>query len=288
MSNKILVLGATGNVGSALVEALVEKGEQVKAGTRHPAEYPATKNVEPVALDFEQPKAETYAAALDGVNRIFALTKTADVHADKTLNPLIDQAKAAGVYHIVLMTAMGVDQADADVSSIRRVELHLINSGINYTILRPNWFMQNFAPGFLLPMIQQGGTIYLPTDDAKTSFIDARDIAAVAAAALTEEGHAGKEYTLTGGEALSYGEAAIILSEAANREISYVAIDEKAFLEGMISAGWLPEQAEFMAMLFSIVRQGWSAPVVPVVNEVLGREPIALQQYAFDHADAWK
>ena len=287
MSNKILVLGATGNVGSALVEALVEKGEQVKAGTRHPAEYPATKNVEPVALDFEQPKAEAYAAALDGVNKVFALTKTADVHADKTLNPLIDQAKAAGVSHIVLMTAMGVDQAPDDVP-IRQVELHLINSGIGYTILRPNWFMQNFSPGFLLPMIEQGGTIYLPADDAKTSFIDARDIAAVAAAALTEEGHVGKEYTLTGGEALSYSDAVATLSEAASREINYVAIDDSAFRDALASAGWLPEQVDFMAGLFYIVRQGWTAPVSPVVNEILGREPIALQQYAFDHADAWK
>ncbi|HRV96460.1 MAG TPA: NAD(P)H-binding protein, partial [Anaerolineae bacterium] len=179
MSHKILVLGATGNVGSALVKFLVEKGEQVKAATRHPADYPPTGNVEPVALDFERP--DTYASALVGVDRVFAITKTADIHADKTLNPLIDQAKAAGVAHIILMTAMGVDQAPEDVP-IRRVELHLINSGVDYTILRPNWFMQNFSPGFLLPMIQQGGTFYLAADDTKTSLIDARDIAAVAAA----------------------------------------------------------------------------------------------------------
>lgn len=285
MSHKILVVGATGNVGSSLVEVLVKKGEQVKAGTRHPADYPPTDNVEPVAFDFDQP--ETYAPALVGVDRVFAITKTADIQADKTLIPLIDQAKAAGVAHIVLMTAMGVDQAPADVP-IRRLELHLINSGIDYTILRPNWFMQNFSPGFLLPMIQQGGAFYLAADDSKTSLIDARDIAAVAAAALTEEGHAGREYTLTGGEAFTYSEAAAILSEAANREINYVAIDDSAFRDALASAGWEPEQVGFFADLFYIVRQGWVAPVSPAVSEILGREPISLQQYALDYVEAWR
>jgi len=285
MSHKILVLGATGNVGSALVKFLVEKGEQVKAATRHPADYPPTGNVEPVALDFERP--DTYASALVGVDRVFAITKTADIHADKTLNPLIDQAKAAGVAHIILMTAMGVDQAPEDVP-IRRVELHLINSGVDYTILRPNWFMQNFSPGFLLPMIQQGGTFYLAADDSKTSLIDARDIAAVAAAVLTEEGHAGQEYTLTGGEAFTYSEAAAILSEAANREINYVAIDDGAFRDALASAGWGPEQVGFFADLFYIVRQGWVAPVLPTVTNILGREPITLQQYALDYVEAWR
>ncbi|MCB0164604.1 MAG: SDR family oxidoreductase [Anaerolineae bacterium] len=285
MSHKILVLGATGNVGSSLVEFLVKKGKQVKAATRHPADYPSTDNVEPVSLDFERP--ETYAPALVGVDRVFALTKTADVQADKTLTPLIDQAKAAGVTQIVLMTALGVDQAPEDVP-IRRLELHLINSGIDYTILRPNWFMQNFNPGFLLPMIQQGGTFYLAADDAKTSFIDTRDIAAVAAVVLTEEGHAGKEYALTGGEAFTYSEAAAILSEAANREINYVAIDDGAFREALASAGWRPEQVGFFADLFYIVRQGWVASVSPAVAEILEREPISLQQYAFNYAEAWR
>ncbi|MCB9100266.1 MAG: SDR family oxidoreductase [Anaerolineales bacterium] len=285
MSYKILVLGATGNVGSSIVEFLAQKGEQVKAATRHPADYPPTDNVEPVAFDFDRP--ETYAPALAGVDRVFALTKTADIQADKTLIPLIDQAKAAGVTHIVLMTAIGVDQAPEDVP-IRRLELHLINSGIDYTILRPNWFMQNFSPGFLLPMIQQGGTFYLAAADSKTSFIDTRDIAAVAATALTEAGHAGQEYALTGSEAYSYSEAAVILSEAANREINYVAIDDGAFREALASAGWRPEQVGFFADLFYIVRQGWVAPVSPAVGEILGREPISLQQYAFDYAETWK
>lgn len=285
MSGKILVIGATGNVGSPLVESLAEMGEQVKAATRQPQDYPQRENVELVRFDYDSP--ETHDPALAGVDRLFIIPKNADVQADKSINPIVDRAKAAGVNHIVLMTAMGVDQAGEEVP-YRRVELHLMQSGVDYTILRPNWFMQNFSPGFILPMIQQSGTFYLPAADSKTSFIDTRDIAAVAAEVFTQAGHAGQGYTLTGSEALTYSEAAEILSAAAGREIRYVAVDDAAFREALSSAGWLPPQVEMMSGLFHMVRQGWVAAVSPTVGEVLGREPISLQRYAQDHADAWK
>jgi uncharacterized protein YbjT (DUF2867 family) len=148
--------------------------------------------------------------------------------------------------------------------------------------------MQNFNPGFLLPTIQEKGAIYLPTADAKSSFIDTRDIAAVAAVALTEDGHQGKEYTLTGAHALSYTEAAEIIAHVTGRKISYIAISDDDAREAMKSAGWPPEQVEFMIGLFNFVRQGWTASISPAVSSVLGREPIAFEQFARENADAWK
>ncbi len=146
MSNKILVLGATGKVGQTLVQLLAEKGEQVKAATRQPAAYPAQPNVEAVAFDQDQP--QSWSPALADVDRLFLLSaKAGDLQPDQTLNPLIDAAKTAGVRKIVLMTAMGVEQAEG--VGLREVEKHLIASGVNYTILRPNWFMQNVTLGFM-------------------------------------------------------------------------------------------------------------------------------------------
>ena len=285
MSNKILVVGATGNVGSVLVKILSEQGEAIKAATRRPDDYPQLPGVEAVAFDYARP--ETFGPALEGVDRAFAIAPTADPNAAQTVTPLFEAAKAAGVRHLVLMTAFGVDQAPDDVP-YRKLELNLINLGVPYTILRPNWFMQNFAPGFILPSIQQSGGIFLPADDAKTSFIDTRDIAAVAAAALTQSGHENKEYPLTGSQALSYGEAAAILSSAAGRTIAYTSISDDDMRGALLGMGWLPEQADFMATLFDSVRQGWVAPVVPTVSQVLNRDPISLEQYAADHADYWK
>lgn len=285
MSNKILVIGATGNVGSNLVNFLAEKGEQVRAATRHPDDYPDLANVEAVEFDYDRP--ETYGPALEGVDRVYVIARNADAHADKVIIPFIDQAEAAGVDHIVLMTAMGVDQAPKEVP-YRKIELHLMDAGVDYTILRPNWFMQNFNPGFFLPMIKQNGGIFLPVGDAKTSLIDVRDIAAVAAVVFTEDGHKGKEYALTGGEALSYQEAADIVSEVSGRKIKYVPISDDDLRGAFKQMGFNPEQTEMMVGLFQTVRQGWTAAVTPTVSNLLGREPITFEQFARENADAWK
>lgn len=283
--NKILVIGATGNVGRVLTRRLAEMGEPVKAATRQPQGYGVLENVEPVLFDYDQP--DTWAKALTGVDRVFSLTKNADVQPDKTVIPFFDAAKAAGIEHIVFMTAMGVDQAP-DALPLRQVEKYLMASGVAYTILRPNWFMQNLNPGFLLPPIQQSGAFYLPAAEAKTSLIDTQDIAAVAAVILTEAGHRGKEYTLTGGEALSYHEAAQIMSEFAGRQITYVPVDDDALRGALTGAGWLTEQAEFMVGLFQGVRQGWAAPVSPAVSQLLGRDPITFTEFARENAAAWR
>ncbi len=285
MMQKVLVIGATGNIGHTLVKLLAEKGEAVKAATRHPHTYPAQAGVEAVAFDYDQ--LDSYATVLSGVDRVFAIPKNADPVAQETLNPFIDAAKAAGVKHFVLSTAMGVDQAPPELG-YRQVELHLINSGLDYTILRPNWFMQNFNPGFILPMIQAGGAIYLPAGDAQVSFIDTADIAEVAAKILTEPGHAGREYTLTGGAALSHADAAVIISTAAGREVHYVSIPDQAMREALTGAGWRPGQVELMLGLFGGVRQGWSAPVVPILPDLLGRAPLTFEQFAAANAEAWR
>ena len=282
MSNTILVIGATGNVGRPLVELLAGQGIAVKAATRHPETYTAAPGVEAVAFDYARPG--TWAAALDGVGRLFLLAQGAGNEPDHAMIPFLEQAQAAGVGYVVLMTAMGVDQTER---GLRKVELHLMASGLGYTILRPNWFMQNFT-GYMGDMIRRQGGLYLPTGNGKNSLIDTRDIAAVAAAAFTEDGHAGKAYTLTGSESLNYAEAVAVLADVAGRAIPFVAITEDDARKALVGAGWPPEDIDLMLYLYNGIRQGWYAAVAPDVSAVLGRPPITLRQFAEKHADAWR
>jgi uncharacterized protein YbjT (DUF2867 family) len=285
MDNKCLVIGATGSIGSPLVQYLVEKGESIKAATRTPENYLAQTNVEPVYFDYDKP--ETLTSALERVNRVFMITKPNDPEPDKTLNPFIDKAQRAGVRHIVLVTALGVERA-GDELGYRRVEKHLMASGIDYTILRPGWFMQSFISGFILSTIKQRNSIYLPAANAKISLIDSRDIAAVGAAALTEAGHKGKEYTLTGGEALNFVEIAEILSQVTQCPIEYVNVSTEELNKIVSEVGGYPGPLEIMERFFQSVRKGTFALISPAVSEVLGRDPINFEQFVRENATLWK
>src|SRR3989441_4126768 len=197
MAGEILVIGATGSVGSELVTQLVRRSERVRAATRNAEEAKRGLDnaIELVEFDLERP--ETFAVALDGVDRVFLIARPGDDHADRVAFPLIDEMKRREVRHVVDLSAMGVETRD-DIA-LRKVERYLEDSGIGFTHLRPNFFMQIFSAGPLLMDIRSTDAIHIPAADAKLSYIDLRDIAAVAAVALTERGHVGKAYTLTGG-----------------------------------------------------------------------------------------
>jgi uncharacterized protein YbjT (DUF2867 family) len=288
MSKSVLVTGSTGKTGSEVVKGLLAKGETVRAGAHTPDKatgmFGSQAGVQVVSLDLGRP--ETFDAALAGVDRVYLLAVTGETAADKALMPFVDRAKSAGVRHIAYMTARGAEMDENN--PLRKVERYIEKSGMAYTFLRPSWFMQNFSSGFIAPMIQGMGGIYLPAADAKTSFIDARDIAAVGVAALTEPGHDGKAYALTGGQAWTYGEAAEILSRAAGKSIRYVALSDEDFRSSLAAQGWKPEQIAMFSNLFSGVRQGWAAAVSPDVANVLGRPQITLEQFAQDHAAVWR
>jgi len=208
-----------------------------------------------------------------------------DPTAPESMKPVIDLAKAIGVGHVVLNSALGVD-ANED-APLRKVERILIDSGISYTILRPNFFMENFSTGFIAPMIAHANAFFLAAEDAKTSFISVRDIAAVAATAFAES-LIGKEYNLTGPRALDHAEAAAIISEAAGKTISYNAIPKEAMLQGARDKG-MPEGAvQYMAVLYQAVRNGWTEGVTADVEQVTGKAPVTFEEFAKKNANAWK
>lgn len=281
-SAPLLVLGATGTVGSRLVEHLAQRGETVRAATRDPDRYDAAASpVEPVRFDYTAP--DTYAPALRGARAVFMMAPS-DTAVYERLVPFLDTASEAGAEHVVFMTAMGVDQAPPDVP-LRQAELHLQDSRPAHTILRPNWFMQNFLT-YWRGMIEHDGILHLPAADAATSFIDARDIADAAATVLTEPGHDGQGYTLTGPEALTYHEAASILADVWHRPLRYEPVSDDEAHRLFTDAGLDADYAGMLVGLFQNVKAGHAAPVTPDVEQVTGHGPRSLRQFAEDYAQA--
>ncbi len=165
----ILVTGATGQLGHAVVKALVGRGLNVRAATRKTTRIKWTDRVQPVVFDYEDQS--LHKAALDNMSALFLIAPPLDSQAPGKLIPFIDKAKEMGVGHVVFTSAL---KADSDEKNpLRIIEHHLMKSGLNWTILRPNFFMENFSTGFLAHMIANGG-IWHAAGDAKTSFISVK------------------------------------------------------------------------------------------------------------------
>lgn len=276
MSGKVLVTGATGLVGNEVVKGLLKRGCEVKAASRAGVEVPGA---EPVAFSFGDPDKQL--AALEDVDRVFLLVPSQLLaQADEVVPRFVERMEAAGTTRVVCMTGMTAERPDAPMNS---VEASVQQSDMNHTILRPNWFNQNFAPGFYLEMMKGAGALFIPAGDAKLSFVDTRDIGEVAAVSLTQSGHEGMEYTLTGPEALNHFQACEIISRVANREIRYVPITDDDLREALTTQGLPPEGVEGMVALYQLTRAGLCEPVSPDVESVLGRPAISFAQFAEDY-----
>ncbi len=286
MSDTVLVIGATGKVGSELLKLLVGSKLQARAATRNPGQ--AGKflpgSVETVEFDFEKPK--TFTPALRGVKKVFLIARPTDNKSDQAGIPFVEEARRQGVAHIVNLTAMGIEHNDT--FPLRVLEKYIEASGIAFTHLRPNWFMQNFNQGIMADEIRRTGSLHLPAADAKISFIDVRDIAAMAFAALTDPRHEGKAYTITGDDALDHHQVTAALSVVAGRRISYVPLTEEVACAALAKAGLPSDVIERWRKFYQLVRRGACAPVYPDLHNVLCRPAISFERYANDYAASWR
>ncbi|ENC9834410.1 SDR family oxidoreductase [Vibrio fluvialis] len=271
--NKVLVLGASGHVGQPLVAELLAKGEQVKAASRSGQAFGAAEGV---VFDFADPT--TFDAAFDGVDRAYVMLPGGYVESKALLEPVI-QAAAERNVKVVFQSVLGVDADDS--IPYRQVEIALENSGVPYVILRPNWFADNFHTYWKAGIDQ--GVIGVPAGDGKSSFIDVRDIASSAAAALTTNRFDNQAFNLTGPEALSYAQAAQKISEALGKPVAYQAMEEGAFCDLLKSVGVPADYAEFLTSIFYPVREGWTAGVSDAVATLTGKAPRLLDEYIADH-----
>ena len=284
MSERILVIGSTGKVGGELVKILIRNKKTFRAAARNPSARKKEHSVEFVEFDYDRP--ETFAPALSGIDKVFLVARPGDNHSDKAAKPFIDEMITAKVRLIVNLTAMGVERDESFM--LRILEKNVEKSGIPFVHLRPNWFMQNFNCAPMLTEIRAKGTLHLPAADAKLSFIDVRDIAAAGYAALTEERHSNKAYTLTGKEALSHFDVAEKLSRVSGKRITYVPVTEEIACSGLAKNGVPQELIDRWAEFYRKIRLGFCSPVTADVDILLGRPPIIFDQYASDYAEAWK
>ena len=271
-----LILGASGTVGSTLANLLSEQGHEVRRATRTPRH--------PQDVQLNLLTGEGLSEAVTGVKGLFLMSPPGYTAQDQLLKPAIDAAREAKVERVVLMTAMG---ADADDSiPFRQAELYLEQSGLAYQIIRPNWFMQNFN-SYWIHDIQEHNEIALPVGDAATSFIDARDIAAVAAELLTSDRPSGA-YSLTGPEALTHGEVAERISAQAGRQITFRDISPEATREKLLAAGLPEDYAGFMLTILDALKQGYAAAVTSSVEDILGRPARTFTAYVEEHRAAFQ
>jgi uncharacterized protein YbjT (DUF2867 family) len=287
MTTKILVTGATGTIGSQLVAALKGRNDvAVRVGVRSAAKAAGLTGGNVTPVDFEYDKPEQVKAAVEGVQKLFLVTPLVQNQVELA-GRLIETAKAAGVRHIVKLSALGVDSEPGIQLGRwhRAVEKSIEGSGMTWTFLRPNNFMENFF-NYYPP--DASGNIYLPCGTAACSWVAGSDIAAVAAAALTGSGHEGKAYTLTGPEALTIGQVAALLSEVSGRKISYVDVPEAAASKAMLDMGMPAWMVNAMMELHGINKAGYAAVVADDIQRVTGRAPTRFAQFAQRNAARWK
>jgi uncharacterized protein YbjT (DUF2867 family) len=283
--DKILVTGATGRVGGALVQRLLESDVEIKAATRTPtAVGPAARRLEVVELDYDL--TETWDAAVQWADRVFLVPPPFDPQADERLVPFLDWAVQSGTRHVVLLSAMGAEIRER--MALRRVEERIERTGVAWTFLRSNVYMQNLARGFITRQIRREGVFRIPAGDGAVSFVDSRDVAAVAAAVLSGEDHFGRAYTLTGPEALTHGQAAALMADAAGRPVAYEPASDDDLRGWLGDAGWPADQAETFVRLFASIRAGDRAAVTPEAERLLGRAAVRFEEFARDHAGAWR
>ena len=285
MAKNILVTGATGTVGSDVLRGLSgREGIHVRAAVRdkNKAAALAGPGVELTLFDYSKP--ETLAPACRDVDAMFMVSPFASDGVAQSL-ALLDAARAAGVKHVVKLSVTHSVRGTTVGRWHAAIDDALKKSGMAWTILLPGGFMQNFietsAP-------QPDGGLYLPAGSAKATFIDTRDIAAVAVKALTEPGHRGKEYELSGPEALSYAEVAAIMSEASGRQIRYVDVPEAAARQSMLDA-YLPEcLVDVILELNAWSKAGGAMEITSTAADLLGRPATAFREFTRDYADHWK
>lgn len=286
-SRTIFVTGATGTIGSETVRALRDRADlRVRAGVRSidKGRPLAGANVAPVAFDFADP--EGWPAAFRGVDALMLITPAAPGQVP-VARSIIDAATNAGVRRVVRLSVIfaGAEPGIALGREHREVEEHLRASGLEWVFLRPNSFMQNFYHHY---SPDARGRIHLATGHGASSFVDAVDVGAAAAAALTDPDHAGGIYDLTGPEALTTGEVARILSEVSGRDIQHVDIPEDVARQAMIGAGVPAGFVEALLELHAFMRAGAGAPVLPGVEQLTGRPPRSFEEFARSNAAAWR
>ena len=258
----VLVLGGTGKTGRRIATRLKALGVPIRIGSR--SSLPS----------FDWHNEATWDACLNDVTAVYInyAPDLAMPGATDAIQALVDRAKTHKVRHLVLLSGRGEEEAQA----CERIVQH---SGIAWTVVRASWFNQNFSEGAFVEMVQ-AGQITLPNVATPEPFVDVNDIADIVVAALTEPGHAGELYEVTGPRMMTIAEVATELSQATGRDIRYVPVPHGAFLTGLAESGAPKDAVWMLDYLFSTVLDGRNAHLTDGVQRALGRPPKDFADYA--------
>jgi len=281
MDGRIVLTGATGNTGQVVAEELERRGVPFVAMARREAarEQLAAKGIDTVAGDFDDPS--SLEPALDGAAKAY-LVCTPDERLVPRETAFIEAAKKVGVGHIVRCSAYmsGIDAPTQNLRSHGIIDQVLVDSGITYTILRPIGFMQTFTL-FMWDTVQKAGAMTLPTGDGGMPMIDVRDVAAVAVEALTEPGHEGKIYDLTGPESLNFYQVAEIMQRVLDRPVTFLPGDDTQTRMIMLVLG-VPETPREHVLKCCRMQREHQIEKVHTTLQDLGFEPTTYEQFLRD------
>lgn len=264
-----LIIGGTGKTGRKVVESLRQLNQNVRVGSRS-AEIP-----------FDWENTDTYAPSLEGIDRVY-ITYQPDLAvpgAFEAVSRLVEIAKAKGVSKLVLLSGKGEVEAE-------RCETVVMNSGVDYTIVRANWFSQNFSENFLLQPVLDG-VMALPMEDMKVPYVDTGDIADVVVECLLHEEHNEKIYQLTGDETFTFPEVCQLISEETGRDIQFVAVSLQQYVEVMKTMD-LPEiYVWLIEYLFShVLTNPENEHITQDVEQILKRKPRSFRNYVHETAES--
>jgi uncharacterized protein YbjT (DUF2867 family) len=279
-----LITGASGSVGRAVLLEAVRKEPKVRAMFRSKEDAAkAPSECEPVLADYGDK--QSLCKALAGVTSVYVVCSPIPQLVQLEGN-MLDACRESGVQHVVLNSALGAgDYSKSFPSWHRKVEDKLKTTGLSYTILRPNGFLQNIVV-YNAASIRSQGTFYVAMGDAKVSYLDVGDIAIVAVNALEGGAHDRKTYELNGPEAISNAELAKRISKFAGRTVSYVDIPESAQREAMLGLGMPEWQVTALLELQQYYKQGGGAKTDGLLKSLIEHEPVTLDQYLA--ANAWE
>jgi uncharacterized protein YbjT (DUF2867 family) len=286
-NDKILVSGASGNVGGSLLEYLAAAEVEVRALTHDESKASALKGKGMEAFVGDLARPETLGEAFEGVDRVFHLTPNSPEGATLGAN-LIDAAKESGnEVRVVRLSTLKASREGPSRLSKQHAEVEdaLTSSGLPYTILRPVYYMQNTMA--VARNVASEGKIYQPLGDGRIGMIDTRDIAEVAAKVLTEEGHEGKTYTLTGPASISYYDVAAALSEALDKEVVYVEVPLDAARGAMVGEGFPEWLADAVIEWAEAFREGYGDFTTEDVERLTGHPATSYEKFAGNFAQVF-
>ncbi len=284
MSELVVVTGALGNVGGGVVASLAERGVPVRvADINEGALAERFPECDRAFLDYTEPS--TFDTVVADARRVFLIRPPAISRVSNTINPFIDAAQEHGVEHVVFSSVAGAESNR--IVPHHRIEKHLMESSMAWTMLRPGFFAQNLATAYRQD-ITTSNQIYVPAGNGLVAFIDAQDIGEVAAVCLAEDGHQMQGYHLTGPEAVTFYQVARLLTEQLGRSITYVPAPVIGYFRHLRYRGLVVPHAVVQTILHTGLRRGDAEAVNHTVDDLLGRPARSLSEYVADHLELWE